>query len=131
MSLFAGSLQQFLLHADEGLQAPPQQIGDRFCRWPVSCALLHPGHQEFVLFLPQFEKDLLSLNEVCDRLSRYFPHNSGGGMMGSDSCCRNECIKLAFCRIARSRRILCVAKKLCTPCCAQPDRRDTKDDSPE
>src|SRR5215469_7094675 len=36
---------------------------------------------------------------------------------------------VAFCRIARSIRMRCVANKVCAPCCAQPDSSENVDDS--
>src|SRR5579871_252871 len=49
-----------------------------------------------------------------------------GERCGSESCCRTACITLAFCRIARSSRMRCVAKRVCTPCCPQPESTEIR-----
>ena len=61
VSLLAGNFQELLLHVDESLHAALQQVGNGLRRRPFPDALFDPGHQNFILFLSQFEKDASAL----------------------------------------------------------------------
>ena len=75
MSLFAGNLQEFLLHIEKRLDAAPHQIGDLLCCRQFADSLLDAVHQDFILLLAQFQQYLLPLNEIGHALPGYFAKN--------------------------------------------------------
>jgi len=73
--------EELLLHPDERIHATLQKVRNCLGRGPIPNSFLHTGHENFILFLSQFEKNFLPFEEVVDAVTSNFAENSSGRVM--------------------------------------------------